>query len=412
MRILHVFDHSLPIQDGYSSRSWAILQQQIALDWSVLPLTGPRQQGLADEEDTVEGLTLYRTADRPSLWGRLPVVKQWWSIWLMYRRLCALVPALRPQLIHAHSPALNGVAAYLACRRFNLPLVYEVRAFWEDAAVDQGTSSEHGLRYRMTRALENYVLRRADRVTAICEGLRRDIEARRTCTAAVTVIPNAVEFDRFSREVPRDEELAGRYGLTPGATLGFVGSFYDYEGLDLLIDAIPRLLQANPQIRLLLVGGGVQEAELRARARRIGVDREVVFTGRVPFADVERYYSVIDVLVYPRKSLRLTELVTPLKPLEAMAQGKVFVASDVGGHRELVRDGETGLLFRAGDPDSLVACVLRLLQSQDLQASLRTNGLDFVRQERNWSSSVARYREVYAAALSSHGSPSRRRTSS
>lgn len=397
MKILHVFDHSLPLQDGYSSRSWAILQQQEMRGWKVFPVTGPRQASTQGNEEAVSGLTFYRTADRVSLWSGLPVVKQFWTIWLIYARLCELIPSIRPDVIHAHSPALNGVAAHLACRKFNLPLVYEVRAFWEDAAVDQGTSAENGVRYRLTRALENYVFRHAGRVTTICEGLKREIEGRGVCAAPVTVIPNAVEYERFARERPRDEALASRYGLTPGSTLGFIGSFYDYEGLDLLIEAMPRILARNPDIRLLLVGGGVQESALRQQAAELGLDGQVIFTGRVPYDDVERFYSVVDVLVYPRKSLRLTELVTPLKPLEAMAQRKVFVASDVGGHRELVHHGVTGVLYKAGDSTSLVAAILDLVGSPGLQAQLRDNGLEFVRNERNWRNSVDRYGPVYEA---------------
>lgn len=399
MNVLHVFDHSLPLQDGYSSRSWAILQEQQRRGWRVFPVTGPRQNSAADGQELVQGLNFYRTADRPSLWGRLPVLKQFWAVWLMYQRLLALIPVLKPDVIHAHSPALNGVAALWAAKRFGLPLVYEVRAFWEDAAVDQGTSSEHGLRYRLTRALENYVFKRASRVTTICEGLKKDIEARGLCSAALTVIPNAVEYERFIKEIPRDQALAAKHGFAAGHTLGFVGSFYDYEGLDLLIEAMPALLGRNPAIRLLLVGGGMQDAQLRAQVERLRLGDNVIFTGKVPFAEVERYYSVIDVLVYPRKSLRLTELVTPLKPLEAMAQRKVFVASDVGGHHELIDDRRTGLLFKAGDRAALVAAIEELIASPELQQRLRSNGLDFVKNERNWTRSVERYAAVYAAAL-------------
>lgn len=395
MKILHVFDHSLPLQDGYSSRSWAILQQQIVRGWTVYPVTGPRQNSTVSNEEVVSGLTFYRTEDQPSLWGRLPVIKQFWTIWLIYLRLCQLIPALKPDVIHAHSPALNGVAAHFAARKFGLPLVYEVRAFWEDAAVDQRTSSENGLRYRLTRGLENFVFKRASRVTTICEGLKRDIEARGICAAPVTVIPNAVEYERFSKETSRDEALASQYGFKAGNTLGFIGSFYDYEGLDLLIEAMPALVSNNPDIKLLLVGGGVQEAALRQQAARLGLEKQVIFTGKVPFADVERFYSVIDVLVYPRKSLRLTELVTPLKPLEAMAQRKVFIASDVGGHHELVRDGVTGMLFKADEVTSLVSAIQNLVASPERQAALRENGLAFVRDERNWRNSVERYIEVY-----------------
>lgn len=399
MKILHLFDHSLPLQDGYSSRSWAILQEQIKRGWTVYPVTGPRQKSAEVGEDVVNGLTFYRTEDRPSLLGRLPVIKQFWSIWLMYRRLCQLIPALKPDVIHAHSPALNGVAAIFAARKFLLPVVYETRAFWEDAAVDQGTSSENGLRYKLTRGLENYVFKRANRVTTICEGLKRDIEARHLCAAPVTVIPNAVEYERFSKEIPRDEALAARYGFKLGNTLGFIGSFYDYEGLDLLIQAMPQLLADNPDIKLLLVGGGVQETALRSQAAQQGIEKQVIFTGKVPFAEVERFYSVIDVLVYPRKSLRLTELVTPLKPLEAMAQRKVFIASDVGGHHELVEDGVTGALFKADDLASLIATIRNVISSPELRATLKENGLVFVRDKRNWRNSVEAYVEVYGSVI-------------
>lgn len=398
MKILHVFDHSLPLQDGYSSRSWAILQQQRARGWIVYPVTGPRQNSTADAEEVVSGMTFYRTTDRPSIWGRLPVIKQFWTIWLVYVRLCQLIPTLKPDVLHAHSPALNGVAAHLAAKRFGLPLVYEVRAFWEDAAVDQGTSSEGGLRYKLTRGLENYVFKRANRVTTICEGLKRDIEARGLCKAPITVIPNAVEYERFSKEMPRDEDLAAQYGFVAGNTLGFIGSFYDYEGLDLLIAAMPDLLQQNPNIKLLLVGGGVQDQALRQQTERLGLQSAVIFTGKVPFAEVERYYSVIDILVYPRKSLRLTELVTPLKPLEAMAQRKVFIASDVGGHHELVEDGVTGVLFKADNREALIEAINGLIGRPDLQQTLCENGLSFVRNERNWTNSVANYVQVYGGA--------------
>lgn len=399
MKILHVFDHSLPLQDGYSSRSWAILQEQQARGWTVLPMTGPKQHSRQSDEELVSGLRFYRTADRSSLWSRIPVLKQFWTVWLMYQRLVELIPRLQPDLLHAHSPALNGMAAVWAARKFGLPLVYEVRAFWEDAAVDQGTSKEGGFRYKLTRALENYVFRRAGRVMTICEGLKKDIEARGLCKAPVTVIPNAVEYERFAKELPRDEALASQHGLSTGNTLGFVGSFYDYEGLDLLIEAMPAMIARNPALKLMLVGGGMQDAELREQAQRLGLGERVIFTGKVPFAEVERYYSVIDVLVYPRKSMRLTELVTPLKPLEAMAQRKVFVASDVGGHHELVQHGVTGVLFKADDVPALSAAIEALIPDHELQQRLKANGLAFVKDDRNWRRSVEGYVGAYEALI-------------
>ena len=276
-----------------------------------------------------------------------------------------------------------------------IPVVYEVRSFWEDAAVDHGTARQGGLRYRLTRGLETWALKRADAVTTICEGLRGDIVARGVPAEKVTVIPNAVDIEEFSLDGTPDPALRRTLGLEGAWVLGFVGSFYGYEGLDLLLRAVPTIVAEVPHTRVLLVGGGPQEAELKQLARDLGIANQVVFTGRVPHAEVQRYYDLIDVLVYPRKSMRLTDLVTPLKPLEAMAQGRLLIASDVGGHRELIRPGETGVLFKAGDPTALAAAALDLLHHPERWATLKTTARSFVENERNWVSSVLRYRDVY-----------------
>ena len=171
-----------------------------------------------------------------------------------------------------------------------------------------------------------------------------------------------------------------------------------------MLNAMPRMLQHSPDIRLLLVGGGPQEINLKHQASMLGIIDRVIFTGRVPHAEVNRYYGLIDILVYARHSMRLTELVTPLKPLEAMAQGQLFIASDIGGHRELIRHGETGILFKAGDVEALTQAALELLDHRVSWQGLRQAGRRFVERERTWTTSVGRYPEVYARAQSAcHG---------
>jgi PEP-CTERM/exosortase A-associated glycosyltransferase len=281
-----------------------------------------------------------------------------------------------------------------------LPVVYECRAFWEDAAADHGTSRVGGARYRLTRALESRVFHRADAVTCICEGLRQDIEERGIASDRITVIPNAVDARRFAFDVPKDEALAAELGLGDAPVLGFIGSFYAYEGLDLAVSAMARLGGVpGPPVHLLLVGGGPQEDRLRAQVVQLGLGDRVHFTGRVPHDAVHRYYSVVDILVYPRRSMRLTELVTPLKPLEAMAQGKLVLASDVGGHRELIQDGVTGRFFAADDADALARAIGNLLEARTTWAEQRAAGRRFVEEERTWPRSVGRYRGVYGRLL-------------
>jgi PEP-CTERM/exosortase A-associated glycosyltransferase len=215
----------------------------------------------------------------------------------------------------------------------------------------------------------------------------------------VTVIPNAVDVATFRFGVEADPALRRSLGLDGCTVLGFAGSFYGYEGLDLLIEAARRMLPKHPNLRVLLVGGGPQEQALKAQAAAAGIGDRVVFTGRVPHGEVQRYYELIDVLAYPRQSIRLTELVTPLKPLEAMAQGRMLVASDVGGHRELIRHGETGFLFRAGDPQALADAIDDLLAQRETWPQIRAQARRFVEVERTWKASVARYGDVYARAL-------------
>ena len=402
MRVLHVLDHSIPLHSGYTFRTLALLREQRAMGWDTHHLTSPKHgvslvgDAAAALEETIDGWHFHRTPAVPGASvPKLPGLGEMALMRQLERRLQAVVQQLRPDVLHAHSPVLNAIPALRVGRKLGLPVVYEVRAFWEDAAVDHGTTAEGSLRYRLTRRLETHALRNADHVFTICEGLRSDIAGRGIASGKVTVIPNAVDIHDFEPGGAPDAALKSQLGLDGAVVLGFIGSFYAYEGLDLLLQALPAMLLRRPDLRVLLVGGGPQEAALKAQAQALGVADRVVFTGRVPHAQVQRYYDLIDVLVYPRHSMRLTELVTPLKPLEAMAQGRLLLASDVGGHKELIRDGDTGVLFRAGSADSLVDALDGLLQRRHTWPALRAAGRAFVERERQWAASAQHYRPVF-----------------
>ncbi len=395
LRILHVLDHSIPLHSGYTFRTLSILREQRKLGWETFHLTGPKQLNAKAAEEDVDGWHFYRTPAVPA--GRLPGAGEIALMRQLERRLQEVAEQVRPHILHAHSPVLNALPALRVAKRLGIPMVYEVRAFWEDAAVDHGTTTEGSLRYRLTRWLETRALRRVNHVFTICEGLRKDIVARGIASSKVTVIPNAVDIELFEPGGQPDAELKAQLGLQGSSVVGFIGSFYAYEGLDLLLDALPGILSKRPDVRVLLVGGGPQDAALKAQALRLGVADKVVFTGRVPHDQVQGYYDLVDILAYPRHSMRLTELVTPLKPLEAMAQGRLLVASDVGGHKELIRHGETGILFKAGSVEALVQAVVDLLGEKNRWAPMRQAGRAFVESERNWVASVGNYANVYAS---------------
>jgi PEP-CTERM/exosortase A-associated glycosyltransferase len=399
MKVLHVFDHSIPLHSGYTFRSRSILKQQHALGIETCHVTSSKHGNDQVEIEEADGLKFYRSAPISGVMSKLPLLNQMAYIAPMVKRILEVIAIEKPDIIHAHSPALNGLAALKAGRKSGLPVVYEVRAFWEDAAVDHGTCKEDDLRYRLTRKMETHVVKNASAVTTICQGLRGDLINRGFDESKFTVIANAVNVEQFdvisAEDKANNANLASELKLTDCHVLGFLGSFYAYEGLDLVIAAMPEIIAKNPKARLLLVGGGPQEENLKQQVILLGLEEKVVFTGRVEHHDVGKYYSLVDLLVYPRKVMRLTDLVTPLKPLEAMAQGKPVLASDVGGHKELISDNETGFLFKAGDVNQLSQRVIELLADEDKLSSVLINGREYVENVRNWANSVSNYLPLY-----------------
>ncbi len=392
MRILHILDHGLPMHSGYAFRTRAIVKAQMAQGWEVACLTSARHKAPGPACEILDGITFHRTsapAPGPSPLGEYREVRA------LAASLDRLVDQWRPDQLHAHSPVLTALAALPVARRRNLPLLYEIRAFWEDASVGNGTGREGSARYHLTRMLETYAARKADAVAVICEGLRDDLVRRGIAAEKIVVSPNGVDMNLFGNPPKADGDFARQLGLEDSDTVGFIGSFYDYEGLDDLISAMPALVQRRPRAQLLLVGGGPMEESLKAQAAASPAADRIRFVGRVPHDEVERYYALVDILAYPRKAMRLTELVTPLKPLEAMAQRKLVAASDVGGHRELIEHGVTGTLFPADDPQALARSLADLFDAQEGWEERRDKARLFVERERNWSSNISRYAPVY-----------------
>ncbi|GAC13313.1 phosphatidylinositol alpha-1,6-mannosyltransferase [Aliiglaciecola lipolytica E3] len=400
MKIMHILDHSIPLHSGYTFRTRSILNQQRARGWETCHVTSAKQGVCEAKIEDVDGLRFYRTEPPTGLASKIPVLNQLSLVNPLRDRILAAIEIEKPDILHAHSPALNGLAAIKAAKKTGLPLVYEIRAFWEDAAVDHGTCKEDDLRYRLTRKMETHVVNQADAVTTICQGLRQDLLNRGIADNKITVIPNAVNIEQFNIITERNSALESQYNLNGKIVLGFLGSFYGYEGLELIVAALPQILKSIPNVVFLLVGGGPQEKNLKDQVQQLGLEEYVIMPGRVPHAEVDMYYSLVDLLIYPRKPMRLTELVTPLKPLEAMAQGKLVLASDVGGHKELIEDGKTGWLFESGNIDELANTAVRVLSNRESWPAMIENGRDFVTQIRNWKNSVANYQPIYESLLS------------
>ena len=399
MRILHVLDVSAPTIAGYASRSRAIVNGQRSIGLEPVVLTSVRHKntsGLALEE--IDGIRYYRTL-KPEARGR-PFVE----MIHLRQRILEVARLERVDVIHAHSPILNGVPAWLAARQLGLACVYEIRSFWEDAAVERGDTTERSLRYRATRAAETFLTRRVDAVACICEGLRGDLAARGMPPEWLFVVPNGVDVARFAPRGP-DEATRARLGLQGRTVVGYVGTFFNFEGVEDLVEALARLIKrGRADLAGVIVGRGTSYDACRRIAERHGLADRILHPGHVPAQDVEALYSIMDILAYPRRSLRITELVTPLKPLEAMAMEKAVIGSSVGGIGELMRDGVTGLQHRSGDIDDLTAKIERLADDPQLRRTLGRQAREWVSQERDWKHIVPRYVNIYESALARRSS--------
>ncbi len=392
-KVLQIFDQTTPLVSGYSMRSRYISESLALLGVDLLAYSSPIFNYLHRDE-ILNGVHYFRVRyPKKNILNRLPGFKE-------YRTVSTLRKAIagswddRIGLVDAHSSPLNGLAGSQLARQYRLPFLYEIRALWEDAAVDQGKTTEGGLRYRATRCLETSIINKADKVTVICEGLKNDLISRGISPDKIEIILNGVDSDAF-RPLDKDHQLAEQLKINNCIVFGYIGTFFVFEGLDLLIQAAQRATQLNKDLRFLIVGGGRQEIELKRLVKELGLADKVIFVGRVKHDDIKRYYSVVDVFVYPRRSKRITELVTPLKPLESMAMEKIVLGSDVGGIKELITDGSTGFLFEKDNLADLIDKIIHIADNLGSLDPMRKNARKYVIEERNWLTICRNYLKIY-----------------
>jgi glycogen(starch) synthase len=281
MRVLHVLDVSAPTIVGYATRSRAIVNVQRSLGLEPVVLTSPRHKndGRANLEE-LDGIPHYRTL-KPSV--RNPVVEMYW----LRQRILEVARQERVDLIHAHSPILTGIPAWMAARQLGLPSIYEIRALWEDGAVDKGACTVRSLRYRLSRGAETFLARSVDAVVCICEGLRRELNARGLSANRLHVVQNGVNTSRFILRPP-DPAIQAQLGLTGQTVIGFVGSLFGYEGVVDLVEALAQLIkQGRKDLVGLIVGSGEALSSCRQIAESHGLSNQIQHLGQVAAEDVE-----------------------------------------------------------------------------------------------------------------------------
>ncbi|MFD4993635.1 glycosyltransferase [Cellulosimicrobium cellulans] len=397
----YLLHNSLPYSSaGYATRSHGLLRQ-LSTEWDMRAVTrlgfpfdtpGHDELERISGVDVIDGVTYSRLSTEAGRWQKNPITDY---VAQYSEALATLAEEHRPFVIHAASNHWNGLTAVETGRRLGIPSVYEVRGLWEVTRASRNPEWHDSGMYRYVKRMEADAASAADRVITITRGLRDEMIDRGVDAEKIVVVPNGVDTERFT-PIPRDVELQSQLGLQGKTIIGYVGSVLDYEGLDLLIRAASRLAGERDDFHVLIVGDGAEKEVFESLAEELGVlGSYVTFTGRVPHADVERYYSLIDIAPFPRAPLPVCELVSPLKPFEAMAMGKAVVSSDVRALAEIVTDGENGLLHAKGDAGSLESVLRRLLDDDALRERLGAQAREWVVRERDWRNLATRVSEIY-----------------
>jgi glycosyltransferase involved in cell wall biosynthesis len=315
------------------------------------------------------------------------------------------------QIIHAHTPYRVGRPAQIAAKKLGLPFVYEMRGIWEDTAVANGRWKPTGLAYRRYRAMETKVLRSAGRVICISETLAGEAISRGVNPEVINIVQNAVDpvkiihpsksessaTEEEQQHLRKTIDILDRKEST--CVVGYIGSLRDLEGVDLTADAVGLLHNERRDVRLLVLSGKANQEALRERCEGLGLGGAALVTGPVPHERVPHYYDLIDIFVVSRPDERVTRLVTPLKPFEAMMMGRAIIVSDLPALAEIVEDGERGILFKAGDESALAEKIRQLMDDQSERKRLGTAAKVWVESERTWPEVVKGSLQAYEALL-------------
>jgi glycosyltransferase involved in cell wall biosynthesis len=398
-RVLHLVNDALPTTSaGYTIRTHEIVlaQRAAGLDPHVVTRCGfPVTQGTLDGRRlvTLDGIPYHRL-----LPWRLPSRADQAAA-LGLELAARLTEQLRPAVLHAASNYANAMIALALGERYGLPVVYEVRGFWEDTWLSRhpnGTGLASSELYRRNRDLETRCMLAADLVVTLGEAMREEIVARGVPADKVIIVPNAVSQE-FLSPLPDAGALRNELGIRPGEyVVGEVSSLVPHEGIGTLLEATRLLRERGLPVRALIVGDGPERPALQRQAADLGLGEAAIFTGRVPAAKVREFHALLDVFVVPRTPDRVCQLVTPLKPVEAMASGLCVVTSDVRALAEIIKPDVTGALTIPQDPVALADSLELLVCSPDIRRKLGDNAREWVARDRTWAHNAARYRDAYA----------------
>ena len=400
LRVLHVVESWRPKVSGYTTRSWDLVTAQVpaaGIEPYVLVTSRQRSYGVSDVEVPPELEGRVEALSPSPLEQSLRRVRGFFVDGRHLERM--IVAACRKHdigLIHGHWSSGIGVAAARAAQALGLPFVAEVRFDLAGAVMTETVRAPVALLERTLRRRFERHLRHADAVVAasfsLADLLRETFPA---LAARMTVVPNGADCTTF-RPGSKDPALLRQLGLEGQLVIGSTSNMLRYEGLDLLLEALPDVRAQIPDVHVLLVGDGTQQERLRRLATQR--DLPVTFTGRVPMADVPRYLHLMDLFAVPRRPAAITRYASPIKVTEAMAAGLPVVGSRVGDVPALLGESR-GVLVEPGSVDELARALIDLAGDAQERQAMGQRARRWTEQHLSWHDVASLYETVYRQAI-------------
>ncbi|MBE7340234.1 glycosyltransferase family 4 protein [Corynebacterium aurimucosum] len=408
-RVLHLAKESVPYHsNGFCARSISNLLVESESGFEPVVLTEPGFPGSAEwngsDSDEVQGIEHHRLL--PAADGKTKALALDEFNQLYAQLALEKVLSLKPSIIHASSgrrgyeTAKVGVALSKAT---GIPLVYEVRSFFEGTWTAEIDYEADGEMFARRLQAEYECALAADQVITICQSMKDELISWGINPEKILVAPNGVDIDKFSPQ-SKNKGLAQRLGLKSEFTVGYVSNLdHARESQETLVEATALLRRRGVDVSCLLVGKGPRREGILTLAERLGIADYVVAPGSVPHEEVGDYYRLIDIFVVPRRAERAAELVTPLKPFEAMACGIPVVASDLPALREIVCPPSRGQVFKERSAEDLADTLFTMMSNPTELRTLGENGRTWVVEERQWSNNASVYKEAYSRAQRKKG---------
>jgi glycosyltransferase involved in cell wall biosynthesis len=399
--VFYLLHNSLPHNSaGYATRTHGLLSELNRIGWNVDGVTRlgyPYDMpGMAEIPDVPVHDIVGDVDYRRLLTGRQIEKKNpLFDYTERYSKaLLDLAEQERPAIIHAASNHWNGLTAVKAARQLGIPSIYEVRGLWEVTRGSRNPEWAESNMFKYIARMEADAAKGATRVFAITEALREEMIRRGVDGEKIQIVPNGVDTNRFT-PIAKDDELASQLEVAGKTVIGYVGSVLDYEGIELMLEAAEVFNRTRADFHVLIVGDGAELERFQHHVEERELEHVVTFTGRVPHEEVERYYSLIDITPFPRLPLPVCEMVSPLKPFEAMAMGKAVVSSDVAALKEIVTPGVNGYLHEKGSAESLIEQLTRLLDDPEHTRQIGAQAREWVVQNRDWKHLAGIIAETY-----------------